>query len=124
MAGWAEENTGARSQAAGAVRRSVINAKISLRLNDPAGVASVSEDFAEQSTRHVHSSAHVEGAGERLHYSSSLPLYTISLRWNLYFIGGSVPILVENSTSLSSSVNAAVLGNTKYESARSPLRVN
>ena len=25
-----------------------------------------------------------------------MPLYTISLRWNLYFIGGSVPIYLQN----------------------------
>src|ERR1700761_876084 len=48
-------------------------------------------------------------------YRSSLPSYIISFRWNLY-LTVKPPILVENSTSLSSSMKAAPLGNMKNAS--------
>jgi hypothetical protein len=59
-------------------------------------------------------------AEAREYESCSAPFTTISFRWNLFFtVTG--PNCVEKSTSLSSSVNDVVLGNTKTASVTFPL---
>ena len=124
MAGRAEHHAGARCNTAPGVRSAILQTQVGFGFDNAAGSGPVDQDGAQQCPCDVRRGPVIEGARKRRGhaYISTLPLKTMSLSLNFFLIGV-LSNLVENSTSLSSTVNCEVLGNRKLTVAapRPPL---